>query len=188
MLIPFGVLSAAGAGGVAGDYELIASEILTTTESSITFSNLGDYSSTYKHLQIRASVRTSRTETSDNLLLRLNGNSTAGDYHTHSLVGVGSVVASEASGSFTGAKVMQPTGATAIANNFDAGVIDILDAYATKNKTLRTLSGNAGDNNRIWLTSNLWNNTASITDIELLPAIGLTLAAGSRFSLYGIRG
>jgi hypothetical protein len=52
---PLGILSAAGAGGgVAGDYELISSEILGTTAASVTFSSLGDYSSTYKHLQIRA--------------------------------------------------------------------------------------------------------------------------------------
>jgi hypothetical protein len=49
---PLGILSAAGAGGgVAGDYELISSEILGTTAASVTFSSLGDYAppiSTYK--------------------------------------------------------------------------------------------------------------------------------------------
>ena len=162
-LSALGIFSAAGAGGIAGDYELIETRIVSgTSTGSVTFSSLGSFSSVYKHLQIRASVRTNRADTTDNLLLRINSDSTSSNYHTHSLVGVGSVVVSEASNSFTGAKVMQPTAASATANNFDAGVIDILDAYATKNKTLRTLSGNAG-NNRIWLTSNLWMNTATIT-------------------------
>lgn len=44
---PLGILSAAGAGGVvAGDYELISTQILAATTNSVTFTSLGDFAST----------------------------------------------------------------------------------------------------------------------------------------------
>jgi hypothetical protein len=90
MLIPFGILSAAGAGGgVAGDYELISSEILGTTAASVTFSSLGDYSSTYKHLQIRAVVRHSAADNENYTTITFNGSDFV---ETHYLVGLGSSV------------------------------------------------------------------------------------------------
>jgi len=183
MLIPFGVLSAAGAEvGVAGAYELITTEILGSAQASITFSNLGDYSSTYKHLEIRYTARTARAATDDDLLISFNGITT--DYYRHQLYG-GETSAAQ---SFANASrtVGFTTGATSTTGNFGAGVLQILDAYATKNKTVRSFNG--GTNlNRVFLLSNGWFNTASITSIALSGANG-NLVAGSRFSLYGIRG
>jgi hypothetical protein len=183
MLIPFGILSAAGAGvGVAGDYELIETSILTSSASSVTFSNLGTYSSTYKHLQIRYTARTARAATDDDLLISFNGITT--DYYRHQLYG-GELSTAQSFGNVSRA-VGFTTAANSTASNFGAGVFDILDAYATKNKTVRSLTG-ATDLNRIFLRSIGWFNTASITSIALSGASG-NLVAGSRFSLYGVRG
>jgi hypothetical protein len=187
MLIPFGILSAAAGVEVAGSYELIATEILTTTESSITFSNLGDYSSTYKHLQIRWVTRSTATGANIAVYSRLNGD-TGSNYSLHTLFGDGSGVAS---GNATNTTLVitgiQPT-STATANSFSAGVIDLLDPYSTtKNKTFRTLSGIAASDNRIDLHSGNWRNTASVTSWTVLPQSG-NFAIGTRFSLYGIKG
>jgi hypothetical protein len=185
MLIPFGVLSAAGAGGgVAGDYELIASEILGSTQASITFSNLGDYSSTYKHLQIRYAARGNGSSTGT--LLRFNGD-TGNNYARHLLYasGSGGVVSSLNGTSTSGAWAGSVFGTGATANAFAAAVVDVLDVYATKNKTIRTLE--ARPNEWVALNSGLWMNTASVTSITLLPD-GASFIAGSRFSLYGIKG
>jgi hypothetical protein len=184
MLIPFGVLSAAAFAPVAeGDYELIASEILTASQASVTFSNLGDYSSTYKHLQIRYAAR----NTGDFAQLRLQFNADSGsNYAWHNLTGNGSSVGVNAATTQTFANIGRVAQSTFAANIFGGGVIDILEPYSTtKNKTLRGLGGSA--NNLILLQSSLWINTASVTSF-LLEGSGGSFTAGSRFSLYGIRG
>jgi len=186
MLIPFGVLSAAGAGGVAGSYELIASEILGSAQSSITFSNLGDYSSTYKHLQIRGVTRSTRSgETDSTFDVRFNG--VTSGYFWHQLRGNGSSVISEAATSATLMRLGYSTAANSAGNAFGTTVVDVLDAYSTtKNKTFRSLSG-ITNGNQISLASGSLANTNSVTSITVLDNFG-NFVAGSRFSLYGIRG
>jgi hypothetical protein len=186
MLIPFGVLSAA-AGGVPfeSDYELIASEILGSAQSFITFSNLGDYSTTYKHLQIRTTFRTSHTS-AESLGVRINAD-TGANYVRHGLFGNGSSVSSFAVLGDTELEFMDGPISSSTANVFATGVMDILDAYSsTKNKTARTLAGST-HNNVVILHSGLWLNTNSITSLTLRFPVG-NLVAGSRFSLYGIKG
>lgn len=188
MLIPFGVLSAAGAGGVAaGSYELITTEILGSAQSSITFSNLGDYSSTYKHLQLRIASRSGRAAENDPIFLRFNSDS-GSNYSYHEMGPSGGGVYSAAGTSQTSvARAGSSAGSTAAANAFGASVIDILDPYSTtKNTTTRTLMGVGG--NTILLTSGAWYNTASITTITLTTFSATDFVTGSRFSLYGIKG
>ena len=189
MLIPFGVLSAAGAGGVVGTYELIETQILGSSQSSITFSNLGTYSSTYKHLQIRLTARGSNNATWEINEMRFNGDSGA-NYANHLLRGGGSTVSSSGGGGGTSIG-FETVGNTAPSGAFAAVIIDILDAYSTtKNKTTRTIWGrhNASDN-AITLTSGLWQNTNAISSIVLTDGGGArSFLTGSRFSIYGIRG
>jgi hypothetical protein len=183
MLIPFGVLSAA-AFAPSGDYELIATEILGTATSSVTFSSLATYASTYKHLQIRATVRTDRAGAADGGIIRFNGDSGA-NYAHHVLAGSGSSVSSFANASATEMVSLGGVGNTATANAFSAAVVDILDAYSTtKNKTVRSLHGVTSIN----LGSGVRLNTASLTSIELRPQLGTNFLASSRFSIYGVRG
>jgi hypothetical protein len=187
-LFPLGILSAAGAGGVAGDYELIETNILGSNQASIVFSSLGTYSSTYKHLQIRATVRDTRSgESASILYARLNGD-TGSNYASHLLRGTGSAVQSFSLGASTSfAWASEIVGATGTTNAYAGIVIDILDAYSTsKNKTWRTLGGMAQATNIINLVSGFRMNTEAISSITLLGAGDLV--AGSRFSLYGIKG
>ena len=75
----------------------------------------------------------------------------------------------------------------ATASAFGGGVVDILDPYSTtKNKTIRGLGGLAATN--IALRSGSWASTDSVTSITCLPFSGGNWVAGSRFSLYGIKG
>jgi hypothetical protein len=189
-LFPLGILSAAGAGGVAGEtYELIETQILGSAQSSVTFSSLATYASTYKHLQIRAAGKGSGNSFEEtNVNLRFNGDS-GSNYSYHFLNGLGS---SATSGAGTSATLMNvgkfaDSGvATAI---FGAIVIDILDSYSTtKYKTVRSLYGkySSASYPRLGLYSGNWMNTNSLTSIEVLP--DGNFVTGSRFSLYGIRG
>ena len=186
MLIPLGILESSGA--LPGDYELIQTQILTSSQPSITFSNLGNFSTTYKHLQIRLAARSTFSGTlGDSLRLRINSD-TGANYVNHGLLGNGSSVSSYASTGQSALFQQRLTSAGMGASSFGAIVIDILDPYATKNKTIRSMGGFADGTPRIELTSGLWLNTSSPTAIELASGNSADFVAGSRFSLYGIRG
>jgi hypothetical protein len=188
MMIPFGILSAAGVSGeVPSDYELISTTILGTATSSVTFSSLGDYSSTYKHLQIRSVARSTRAgETNSRIRLQFNG-ITAANYFWHDLRGDGSAVTSGSQLLTSSMGMGRITAASSTANAFAATVIDALDCFSTsKNKTFRSLSGMTSEN-FIRLQSGSLAETDSITEITLLDEFG-SFVAGSRFSLYGIKG
>jgi hypothetical protein len=190
-LSALGIFSAAGAGGgvALSDYELISSTILGTATSSVTFSSLGTYSSTYKHLQIRAAAQnTSTSEVFRDWILTVNG-AAGTSYAWHELQGTGSSVLTAGFGS-------QPTIGLGILASANAGssvfsplVVDALDSFSsTKNKTFRAMSGtNIGtSNSRLRLTSGVYLSTDSTTSITL--ATQGNFAIGSRFSLYGIKG
>jgi hypothetical protein len=167
------------------DYELVESVFLAATTPSVTFSNLNQYATEYKHLQIRATARTSRAEINDAIFIRINGD-TGSNYARHQLFGNGSTVSSIAAASETSTGNIGITGNTATANVFGSAVLDFIDAYSsTKNTTIRNLSGVPVNFNQAMFSSGLYNNTASITSITLFPIA--SFVSGSRFSLYGIR-
>jgi hypothetical protein len=191
-LFPLGILSAAGAGGAdLGSYELITTEILGSAQASIVFSNLGDYSSTYKHLQVRALAKSSDNSVIlRNLAVRINGD-TGNNYAWHELNGNGSSVVSYAetsnSSMSAGVLVASGGGGTVTTNQHGAFVIDFLDAYSTtKNKTMRALSGAVSSQSSVRLSSGFRNNTASITSLTFFTTGNL--AAGTRMSIYGLKG
>jgi len=187
MLIPFGVLSAA-AFAPSGDYELIETVILSSSASEVVFSSLATYASTYKHLQIRATGKTDRTALdTDFLRLRFNGD-TGSNYALHALTGGGSSVGSFAVTSTTSVNVERFSGNTT-ANYFGAAVVDILDVYSTsKNKTVRSFGGASGPGQLVNFNSGVYLNTSSTTSLTLAVGGGTNILAGSRFSLYGIKG
>jgi hypothetical protein len=182
MLIPLGFL--AGSGGVEGDFELIETAIVSgTSTSTITFSGLASYASTYKHFQIRVVGRAGGL----GFKLRLNGD-TGSNYIGHQLFGSGSAVSSGLLTTDTSLSTAFTAASTSTANAFSAGVIDILDAYAAKNKTMRTFTGMTNNEYTfVALRSGLYLSTSSLTSITLLSESG-NYVAGTRLSLYGIKG
>jgi hypothetical protein len=114
-------------------------------------------------------------------------NLTAANYFHHHLSGNGSSVSSFAATGSTSLRVGLATGASSTANNFGAGVVDLLDSYSTtKNKTFRSLTG-ITNGNFVRFKSGSLAETASVTEIKILDLFG-DIVAGSRFSLYGVRG
>lgn len=191
MLIPLGILSSAGAGGAGGGaYELIESAILTSDQSSVTFSSIPQ---TYKHLQLRAVVRDTNifAATIRNMPMRFNGDS-GNNYFGHELTGqpdVGNVFSQSLGTPTSSIRPRATLDDSATANVFVPSVWDILDYASTvKNTTVKILSGaplpNSADA-KISLSSGAYNNTSAITSITILPAENHK--TGSRFSLYGIR-
>jgi hypothetical protein len=190
-LFPLGILSAAGAGGVAGasDYELIETKLLTTTTSSITFSNLGDYAADYKHLQVRWTARSSSGNTFQDTLVRMNG-ATSG-YASHYLNANGGGISSENQISSSRIYIFGGAiGGGAGSGNFGMAVMDILDSYTTsKNKTVRILAGRVvGGQMGIHIGSGFLNSTSAISSVEVYPDGGHSWVSGCRFSIYGVKG
>ena len=180
-LSALGIFSAAGAGGAAaGSYELISTTVLGTAASSVTFSSLGDYSSTYKHLQVRMVA-----QGPGSVSMRFNGVTSAGSYKDHRLFGFNSAVSSD---TITTDQMYLGAVSTTASGVFSSKVIDILDPFSsTKNKTIRSLSGRLSDSPFIIeLLSGLFISTASVTSINIFGSTNMSV--GSRFSLYGIKG
>ena len=172
-----------------GSYDLLATEILTSSQASVTFSSLGDYAADYQHLQIRATARSTKTGDADDYLhMQFNANAT-NSYSWHTLNGTGSTVTSTAASSLSSIRAGNATlpGSSATANAFGGFVIDILDPFETsKNTTTRALTGVASSWSYLNLTSGAFYSTDALTEIKLF-SIYLNLAQYSRFSLYGLK-
>jgi hypothetical protein len=189
MLIPLGFLAGSGGGALESNYELISTTILGSSAASVTFSSLGTYASDYKHLQIRATVRTDRAgQVADLFAIRYNGD-TGTNYSFHRLSASGSVVESDGYSGDDEVVITYVASTNATSGLYTGMVIDILDAYSTsKNKTTRTFMGQGGADRVLGLFSSVWLNTNALTSINLRGQNSTGISAGSRFSLYGIKG
>lgn len=190
MPIPLGVLAVAGAGaaGGAAAYELIQTTVLTTTASSVTFSNIPQ---DYKHLQIRAVAKSNESDFT-RLQIRANGVS-SGVYTSHNLRGNGSTVTTNTT-TISATSMLDmfwfPGTFFEGENQFGAAVMDILDyANTSKNTTFRSLHGYRPSSytSYIFLSSGLYNQTTAVSSLELSCQAN-SMVSGSRFSLYGIKG
>jgi hypothetical protein len=184
MPITLGILAQSRQEAAGATFQLLESQVLGSTTASVTFSGLAAYASTYKHLQLRHVGRTNRALTIDVVAMQFNAD-TASNYSLHRLTGNGSSVASAGNASQGNFFVGLIAGGNAGADQFGAGVIDILDPFVTtKNTTVRTLTGTTSEIN---LYSGAWYNTAALTQIRLFPAASDSFVSGSRFSLYGVK-
>jgi hypothetical protein len=182
--LPLGILAASG--GVAGAYELISTQVLSSNTSSITF---GSISQDYKHLQIRGVARTTDGNHNGEMKMRFNGVSSS-SYAEHVLSGTGQSPNTYGQGGLTAINRIYVTGSLQPSTNVAGFVIDILDyTSVNKNTTTRCFVGWFGSNNEVRLTSGLFNNTAAINSITINPVNDANaIASLSRFSLYGIKG
>jgi len=169
------------------DYDLLETEILASSQSSVTFDNLDTVAADYKHLQIRVVGRTDRSNNGDDLEVELNDIASS-SYARHGLQGTGSSVVSYENSSESYTRLGRLTAATGNNDSFGAVILDILDfSDSSKNTTIRALSGFADNQTDIRLASGLLNNTSAITKIKFTPAAGINFVTGSRFSLYGLK-
>jgi hypothetical protein len=177
-----------------GAYESIASVTASGGESSFTFSSIPQ---TYKHLQLRSTVRMNGGGNAyTNWYLRPNNNSTSSMYSSAYMVGNGStLVGSRTNGGVDNYLVVQfsAAGSTTTASTFGVSIVDIVDyASTTKLKTFRMTNGvdfnTSSPAGQIAQTSSLMNSTTEITSLVILDLNGYNFAAGSTFSLYGIKG
>jgi hypothetical protein len=182
MLIPLGILAASGAGGVASDYELIATAFGTGSSGTITFSSIPQ---TYKHLQVRFTAKSTSTDRLINV--RMNG-VTSAVYGWHWLRGSSSSAGTGGSINQSSIGMFDAMNASVTELRVSAGIIDILDySSASKNTTIRGLHGQVGDANSIYLQSGGYFQTTAVTSLSFI-ANANSFSTLTRFSLYGIKG
>lgn len=177
--MPFGLGFFATAGvSAAGSFDLLETQVLTSTAASITFASLSTYASTYQHLQLRMAGSTNSGVNWG--AMQFNGD-TGTNYSRHELRGNGSSVTSSASANYDSYLFGVWGGAAG------AVVVDLLDPFeTTKYKTGRALSGWVGADG-VQLTSGSWRNTNAISSILIKNAGSEVFKIGTRFSLYGIK-
>lgn len=163
---------------------LIASNTLTGTAASVTFSNIP---ATFTDLILRISARTDQANPTATFLVRYNGSSAANYSATYLYTG-GSTPTSYRD---TNATSMEEGGATAntgTANTFGSTEIYIPNYAGTTNKP--NSSFYVGENNSasvflIGTAAGLRSVTDAITSIGLLTTSG-NFVSGSSFFLYGL--
>lgn len=174
----------------SGAYDSIASTTLGSSQTVIEFASIP---STYTHLQIRVSGRSTGAYTYSSFYLRYNSD-TGNTYTYHTLYSDGSTAASSGRGLAGDTVVIAQniTGATASTNNFGSVIVDVLD-YTNTNKYKVTRSLGGYDNNgsgtpmgTISFNSSSWNNTGAITNIKCYT--DGDFAANTKVALYGIKG
>lgn len=149
--------------------------------SAITFSSIP---STYKHLQIRASMMCSAV---NNMYLQVGNGSidTGANYSWHQLFGNGASPFANGAGSQTFGYV----GYNYNTSYPNPSIIDIIDYTNTnKFKTWKALAGtetNGAGYVQLW--SGNWRSTSAINTIRITPGSGTFTQFGS-FALYGIKG
>jgi hypothetical protein len=172
------------------DEDILAEEVLTSSQASVTFSSLNStYGADYQHLQLRIVTRDNRGISGTNNI-RLQVNSDGGsNYADHGLYGNGSSVLSYANTSesqFNALSINPSNSDTADA--FGAGVVDFLDCFETsKYLTMRSLNGvTVAAASTIRLSSCVWMNTNALDTILIYPS-SASFVAGSRFTLIGLK-
>ena len=166
-------------------YTLIASNVLSGTTSSVTFSSIP---ATYTDLILRISSRISVGAIDWPLSLRFNGD-TATNYSNTNLYWSGPSSA-RFSNQTSATRVLGSTGNTATANTFGSIEIYIPSYTASQNKPLSSFgapetNGTTFDDGTQAYVG-LWRNTAAVTSI-LISQDGSGFVSGSSFYLYGIK-
>jgi hypothetical protein len=189
-----GILNSQAAGGGAGptDFDLLSTTSLTSSSSTITFTGLQSFTD-YKHLQLRMVVHGVGAHDESDWYFRVNGDSAA-SYTRRAVRTVGFSPTAVSHTYSTGTEMAifsgvlgdnQGTGA------FSMAVMDIYDFRTnSKNQSFRSMMGHSGStHDQVGMASSMYGETnAAVNSISTFLQSSRSFAAGSRFSLYGIKG
>lgn len=181
MLIPFGILAAAGS--FYSQYELIATQ-LADGVSSVSFTSIPQ---NYAALQVRFTAKTNGS--AQDITVQMNGALT--NNASWRLQGAGTTVSAAASGTTGGAALTSAATASTTASAHSAGIIDFANYAATttsRGKSFKAVYGSADNTALIALGVGYNTGTGGsspLTSLSFILPSGLLV--NSRFSLYGIR-
>lgn len=159
-------------------YEPIATTTLSSAQTTVTFSSI---SSAYTDLRITV---VSTAASSGNFGFRFN-NDTGTNYSRTMLRGNGTAASS---GYSTDIDYLQLTNGSTIGTTPSFNTIDIFSYAGSTNKTLLyTQSADYNGSGNVTAQVGLWRSTSAINRIDFFAQSGVDFAAGSRFTLYGIK-
>jgi hypothetical protein len=174
-------------------YEPIATQTLGSAQTSVTFSSI---SSTFTDLVLVTNTKSASGESSNDVRIDVivNGDSSSGLYSTTYLVGTGvSAVSSRDTNRNQIDGVRQTSSSSG--SSFAPFIYNFFSyASTSKFKTVLVRSSGMTNNEPTYngpgAAVSLWRNTNAITSIGILARGGASsvgFAAGSTFTLYGIR-
>jgi hypothetical protein len=155
-------------------YEPIASQTLSSTASSVTFSNIpGTYTDLVVVLAFIDSARF--------VNIRFNSDSSS-NYSRTALRGNGSTASS-----FRGSSLTELYGeAYAVGDPFGNCVVQVM-SYANTNVFKTVLIADANASQNVQRTVGLWRSTSAIDTVAIIGSGANTLQSGTVLSLYGIK-
>jgi hypothetical protein len=184
-----GVIASQNYPRITNSYESIATvSVGSGGQSTITFSSIP---STYKHLQIRALAKSSRTD-SPQATYSVRFNSDGGNNYSYQrILADGSSYAADASAPWSYIYLYNMTGSSGSVDSrlFGSAIFDILDYSSTvKNKTLRFVGGyDTNTQGTVGTGGGAWYNTNAISSIAISIDGGSNFVQNSDFALYGIK-
>ncbi len=170
---------------MANTYTLIASNTLSTTAASVTFSSIP---ATYTDLVLKFLVRSDESgATRSNIIMKING--TTANYSYTRLIGNGSTASSSRVSSGAEFDLGDISGAAGTSNTFTSGELYIPSYTASQNKPISSFLAQENNTTSAFIRpyANLWSNTSAITSLAFTVNGGFNFVTGSTFWLYGIK-
>ena len=169
---------------MANTYTLIDKTVLGSSQSTVSFTGLGSYSSDYNDLLIKVSARGSGSGSRQNLNITFNSNTS--NYNWLGLYGYSSTVGTNSSTNRFVGNIPNSGNTSNLFSNLD---IYIPNFSSSINKTVSTdyTVENSSTDNFMGFDATLWSNTAAITQIDLQIHSSGDFVSGSSFYLYGIK-
>ena len=163
-------------------YTLISSTVLSTLESSVTFSSIP---ATYTDLVLRITARAGNAAIATGVSVSFNGNSTT-SYSDVSVSGNGTTAASFLSSDIDSSAIGVVSADSTTANTFGSLEIYIPSYTASQSKPFSGSSAAENNSTTAVRRNNaaLFRSNTAISSITL--SIGFGFLAGSSFYLYGI--
>lgn len=166
---------------MANTYMLISKVTVTSTQSSIDFTNIP---STFTDLLICHSLKTNRPVYHESILLSFNNETANRTYRR--IYGVNNVNVDNGTVMYGG----QATGSTNLPSTAFGTSMIYISAYTASRAKISLEYGGSENNDTNTLrdmNANIWNNNNSITSITLTPENGGVIQTNSTAYLYGIK-
>lgn len=170
---------------MANTYTLISSDILTSSQASVTFSSIP---ATYSDLVLSISARSNVSSNQDTINLRFNGN-TGSIYSNVRVFGSGSTSGSNTNANLDRMLAPYSNGNTATSNSFGSIEVYIPSYLVSQNKPLSAFGVSETDSATAYMaiTAGLFSSTTAISSMTIAPENGTSWLSGSSFYLYGIK-